>query len=95
MEITKPILGKSRMERLLNLVRPPQCECSWAVKASQEYELSDEQRQQLADAVWFAFRFNTKTLTPEDHKHLGSVMMAEFMEATEDQTKGWIGKKYR
>lgn len=79
----------------MTLVRPPLCECEWVVKANEEFELSDEQRQQLTDAIWFSFRYRTKTMTPEENAIIGKQMMAEFTAATSNTfySGGWVGKR--
>ena len=75
-----PLLSKSRFENLLQLVRPPKCQWHNALVASERFNLSDSQIEQLQQAIWMMYRHYTGTITDEDKAIIGGSTMAEFEE---------------
>lgn len=87
--MSKPLLSKSRFTNLIQLVRPPECQWYNALLANDKFELSDEQRTELQQAIWLMFRYLTKTLTEEDKKLLRERNKAAFEEINEVTTYKW------
>lgn len=87
--MNKPLLSKSRFTNLIQLVRPPECQWYNALLANDKFELSDEQRMELSEAIWLMFRYLTKTLTEEDKKLLRERNKEAFEEINSVTTFKW------
>lgn len=84
-----PLLSKSRFTNLLQLVRPPECQWYNALLANERFELSDEQRAQLQEAIWMMYRHLTNTLTEEDKAIMRMGKMKEFEEINSVTSYKW------
>lgn len=59
---------------------PPKCEWYNAIVANERFELTEEQRKGLEEAIWLMFRYYTKTMTDEDRALLAKQAKGEFEE---------------
>lgn len=84
-----PLLNKSRFQNLLQLVRPPSCKWHNALLASERFNLSDDQRLQLQQAIWMMYRFHTGTMTEEDKALIRDKVKEEFEEVNEVTSYKW------
>jgi hypothetical protein len=87
--MSKPLLSKSRFTNLLSLVQPPKCQWHNAVIANEQFELSDEQREQLQRAIWLMFRYYTGTMTDEDKAMIGRGKKEAFAEVNSVTNYKW------
>lgn len=84
-----PLLSLSRFQNLLQLVRPPSCEWTNAIIASEQFSLSDKQIEELQQAIWMMYRYRTNTLTEEDKALMRKQSMKEFEEINSVTTYKW------